>query len=217
MNSRQHIVTTAARKRARGFSLVEVLTVVAIIAIMMSLMAPAISGFSSTAGRRGAVNLVMNTIDQARVAALEQGREVQVIFWRREFPEKDAIMIRRKNDSGQWDALTRWQSLPSGVLLHKPEKGSSHVFHTSPGDKVNTTDLPGNPQLTSLGLIEFTPRGTIITPRGSDDPMVILTEGTRETESIISQNKQQNGGFEIISVARYTGRPNLEISEIPQG
>lgn len=196
-----------------GFSLVELLTVIAIIAIMAALLAPAITGFSSTAGRRGAVNLVMNTIDQARVAALEQGREVQVVFWRRETPQRDAILVQRKNENGDWEPLTRWQTLPPGILLHKPEAGPN-IFSDGSISGQNFDHLPGKPSSSAVGVLEFTASGTIRIPSEARNLFVILTEGTRETENIISQGKEQNSGFEIISVARYTGRPTLEISEI---
>jgi prepilin-type N-terminal cleavage/methylation domain-containing protein len=206
-------------RRQRGFSLIELLTVVAILAIMATLLAPAVSGFSSTAGRRGAVNIVMNTIDQARVAALEQGREVQVVFWRREAPQRDAILVQRKDENNNWVALTRWQTLPPGILLHKPEAGPN-IFNDASNNSSSGTGapqfahLPGQPDDSTVGVIEFTPSGTVRIPSDARNLFVILTEGTRETESVISQRKEQNGGFEIISVARYTGRPTLEISEI---
>lgn len=202
----------------RAFSLLEVLMVMAVLAIMVSLMVPAIAGFSSTAGRRGAVNLVMNTIDQARVAALEQGREVQIVFWRRESPEADAIKVRRKTEDGTgWEELTKWVKLPKGVLLHNPP--APNVFKsTSTGD---LEKLTGDPDKSNLGVIEFTASGTLRIP-ASPNNLVILTEGTRETEDTISQRKDQSGGFEIISVARYTGRPTLVVSDLqgltsPQG
>jgi prepilin-type N-terminal cleavage/methylation domain-containing protein len=200
-----------------GFSLIELLVVMGIITILVALMAPAISGFSSTSGRRGAVNIVMNTIDQARVAALEQGREVQVVFWRRESPEADSIKLRRKTDTG-WEELTKWIKLPRGVLLHNPP--SRNVFHSQ--SEVDLNGLTGAPPLSQLGAIEFTASGTVRVPRTSEDSLVILTEGTRESEESISQRKEQSGGFEIISVARYTGRPTLVVSELkalssPQG
>ncbi len=206
--------------RTSAFSLVEVLMVMGIIAIMVTLVAPAIAGFSSTAGRRGAVNLVMNTIDQARVAALEQGREVQIVFWRRESPEADAIKVRRKTEDGTgWEDLTRWVKLPKGVLLHNPTIGGN-VFRTSSKASIKdiTTD---SEELARYGIIQFTASGTLRIP-ASPNNLVILTEGTRETEETISQRKDQSGGFEIISVARYTGRPTLVVSDLqglptPQG
>jgi prepilin-type N-terminal cleavage/methylation domain-containing protein len=76
-------------RRSVAFSLLELLVVIAIMAVMMSLLLPAVSGFSSTAGRRGAVNILMNTFEQARVAALESGQTVYVGFADADFPVEE--------------------------------------------------------------------------------------------------------------------------------
>jgi len=47
--------------------------------------------------------------------------------------------------------------------------------------------------------------------------MLILSEGVRDssgTEALISGNKEKAGGYEIISLRRFTGRPSLEISTL---
>lgn len=184
----------------------EVLAVVAIIAIMASLMGPAISGFSSTAGRRGAVNLVMNTIDQARVAALEQGREVHVIFARRTYPEPDAVQVIRADGNGGFEALTRWQNLPKGVVFRE-----AGVFVETPPSSVTSylSSTPKNSEFTARGVLSFSPRGTVKHPNGLDNNRRIhLAEGARHT----ANTNDVSAGFDIISVARYTGRPQLDVT-----
>jgi hypothetical protein len=47
----------------------------AIIAILLGLLTPAISAMTSTAGRKGAVNILMNTFEQARVRGARERRE----------------------------------------------------------------------------------------------------------------------------------------------
>ena len=60
--------TRTARPHPRAaFTLIELIAVMAIIAIMLALLAPAVGNFQSTAGRNGAVNILMNTMEQARV------------------------------------------------------------------------------------------------------------------------------------------------------
>ena len=70
---------TALRPQSNlsAFTLIEML---AVIAIMMALIAPAVGNFGSTAGRKGAVNILMNTMEQARVAALESGRDRSAVY-----------------------------------------------------------------------------------------------------------------------------------------
>ena len=185
----------------------EILAVVAIMAILGALLAPAVSGFTSTAGRRGAVNLVMNTIDQARVAALEQGRPVHVIFAQRKFPEADSILVLRENENGQpTEQLSRWITLPRGVIFV-----TSGLFETS-SPAVGADLLPGSTDsIVRHGVLTFSPRGTVQFPTGGDDNRrrIKLVDGVREGQAA---PVAKTDGFDIISVARFTGRPQLDVS-----
>jgi len=210
-----------------AFSLVELLAVIAIIATLSALMVPAINSHSGVAGRRGAVNTIMNTLEQARVAALESGRDVYVVFWRRDFPEADAIGVFRETEtgSGNYEQLSRWLPLPKRIMLHKPEQGRN-IFHESVGlpkkdsdepdaDFINRVFFPGGATATAtrLGVIQYSASGTLLHPSNSRDALIILAEGQR-TENI-EKVTLNSPDFEIISVAKYTGRPTLEITAIP--
>ncbi len=196
-------------RKTGAFSLVEILAVMGIIAILMTLMAPAIGSFSNTAGRRGAVNIVMNSLDQARVAALQEGRNVHVVMARREFPEPDSILVIRENAQGEaTEQLTRWIPLPKGILFQN-ERG---VF--SSGAQSGLVDFEGDvfqvEGSINLGHMTFGPSGTVIFPNGVDanQRRIHLIEGVRESASEIPKVD----GVEVISVARYTGRPQLDVS-----
>lgn len=207
----------------RGFSLVELLVVMGIIVLLMALLVPAMSGWTGTAGRRGAVNVVMNTLEQARVAALESGRDVYVVFWRPEFPYQDAIMVLREaeGNAAELDQLTRWMRLPKGVLLHRPQVGRN-IFHPQivlPEAVANALNgLPGeNIDSNEVAVIRFNPSGRIVHP-GAEDSLIILSEGVRGTggtEALISERRQAGAGFEIITLSRPTGRAQLVVSQIP--
>ena len=100
--------------RVLGFSLLEVLCVTAIISILVALAGPSLSGFTSPLGRKGAVTIVMNTLEQARVSAIETGEEVVVLFWKKNGTlatnpdEQDSMVILRKNDTtSTWVQPTR--------------------------------------------------------------------------------------------------------------
>lgn len=194
--------------RKAGFSLIEILAVIAILAILGALLAPAVSGFTSTAGRRGAVNLVMNTIDQARVAALEQGRPVHVIFAQREFPEADSILVLREDETGQpTEQLSRWLTLPRGVVFV-----NTGLFDTT-SPTVGAELLPGAAaeSVVRHGVLTFSPRGTVQFPTGGDDNRrrIKLIDGVRNGEAA---PVAKTDGLDIISVARFTGRPQLDVS-----
>lgn len=206
---------------ANGFSLIELLAVMAIITLMISLMAPAISGFSSTAGRRGAVNTIMNTLEQSRVSAVESSRPVYVVFWRRVFPEQDAMMVLRETEtgSGNYEQLTRWIKLPKGILLHQPTVGQS-VLSVDPSAVFSQSRMPFPPTLASgesINALIFNETGGVSFPTAKANRKLIVSEGVRGnggTEALISGKKQSAGGFEIISLSRYTGRSQLDVSAV---
>ncbi len=212
-----------------GFSLLEMLVVVAVVAIMMALMLPAIAGFSSTAGRRGAVNILMNTFEQARIAAIEGGRPVHVLLYRRNFPEPDAVMVVRDPADGltssPLERLTKWTKLPKGVLLHDP--GAANILNPNPNDTNSLSSflsrLSPSPQPSSgekINLVTFNETGGVDYPSGSspNDRKLYLSEGTRGdggSEQAISTRKNgqgSGGGFEVLSLSRYTGRVQLDIT-----
>ena len=213
---------TPSHRKSRGFSLVELILVIGVIVLMMSMMLPAISGFSSTAGRRGALNVLMNTFEQARVAALEAGRPVYVLLWRRQFPEQDAIMVLRETEteSGPYEQLTKWIKLPKGVLLHQPTAGSSMLSVSAPVSVFDPSRMPNSftPAANEpLGVLAFNTSGGISFPVNKAERKLIVSEGVRGTggtEALISNQKNAGGGFEIISVSPYTGRAQLDVTTV---
>jgi len=210
----------ATTNRRRAFSLLEMLVVIGIIAIMMSLLVPAIGGFSSTAGRRGAVNIVMNTLEQARVAALESGRPVHVVFYRRVGTEPDAIMVAREPEnnpgSDPLERLTKWIKLPKGVLLHSPPAGITILSASLPAGFA--TRISPSPQVATgetLNIVTFNETGGVDFP--TSGRQLFLSEGVRGSggdTAIASRKSAQvaGGGFEVISISRYTGRVQLDIT-----
>jgi len=204
-----------------GFSLLELLTVVSIICILVALLVPSVAAFTSTGGRKGAVTLVMTTLEQARVSAIETGREVVVVFWKKngtdrsQPDEQDAMLILRKNDAEAWEPITRWIKLPRGVLFHGEDAESKILYDASGLDAVCDTSidsLPGNPSKNTLGAVHFSPTGAVQLPSTSNGLRIALTEGQRGPDGTLVVNKQKDGGHEVISLARYTGRVTLDIS-----
>ncbi|MDD5199665.1 MAG: type II secretion system protein [Terrimicrobiaceae bacterium] len=222
-----------------AFSLVEMIAVVAIIVIMVSLLGPAISSFSSTAGRKGAVNILMNTLEQARAAALEKNCDVSVLLWQREYPSRDAIMVIREPSPWIVDAkgaaetnlipLTKWIQLPEGVLLHKPTKGAT-VFSSGNAASILSDEfsqIPNGgggaapPHDDHVAIVKFNSTGAIVAPSDPANARIVITEGVRGvggTEAVLAGRKEQQntpgGGFDVITLARFTGRPRLDVTTL---
>ena len=111
-------------RRAAAFTLVEMLIVIALVAILTTLLAPAVQGLMGTSGRRGGLNTVTAVLDQARLAAIENGTTAYVGFPTNAsnptngFSHVIVFRDARPDDTNQNPvAVTRWQRLPSGVFF----------------------------------------------------------------------------------------------------
>lgn len=213
----------SVRKRA-GFSLLEMLVVVAVIAIMMALMLPAIAGFSSTAGRRGAVNILMNTFEQARVAAIESGQTVYVGFADADFPVEDMryaafVVFREATDeektSGKsYVVLKKWTRLPKSIAFKNTSKslvGADELKKSFAG----LASLMGSAQSDErFPCVAFNSSGAVEEP--ANNLRVFLYEGYfagGQDNFTRNKNIQEAAGlFEQISLSRYTGRAQLDIT-----
>ena len=203
-----------------GFSLIEVLTVVAITAMLMTMAIPAISGFTSPAGRKGAVTIVMNTLEHARVSAIETGRETVVLFWKKngvagsQLGEQDAMLVLRRNETNTiWEPISRWIKLPSGVLFHGEDTKSYILTNSIAGLSPSPSPMPSpSPAAGDLGFIQFTSSGAVKSP--SAGLQIAFTEGQRDTSGSVVVKKQKSGGQEVISLARYTGRSTMDIVDL---
>jgi prepilin-type N-terminal cleavage/methylation domain-containing protein len=210
-------------KSLSAFTLLELLVVVVIMCVMMSLLAPAVAGMTSPSGRKGAVTIVMNTLEQARVSAIETGRETAVLFWKKNgvagFPpdEPDSLIILRQNEAGAWESISRWVKLPNGVLFQSENTGS--LILTSQADQSMRDAVPNTtakPTASQSGAVQFTTSGAVKSPSTSSSGLYIaFTEGQRATGSdTMAVNKQKSGGKEVISLARYTGRSTMDIVDL---
>src|SRR5690349_3780981 len=63
-----------------AFTLLEMLVVMGIIVLLLVALIPAVGPLSKSSGRKGAVNTVLGTIEQARAQAIKSGRPTYVVF-----------------------------------------------------------------------------------------------------------------------------------------
>jgi prepilin-type N-terminal cleavage/methylation domain-containing protein len=202
-----------------GFSLIELLSVSAVMALMAALLYSALTGFSSSAGRRGAVNVLMSTLEHARIAALESGQTVYLGFADDDFPVEEMryasfLVFRETSDeeratgAGNYVVLKRWTKLPGNVAFKRvagslvPDSGGQNF----PG--LNAA-LPVGQEDETFPSLAFNGSGAV--DGGSNPIQLFLYEGHCAGRQDIQTRK---GGdlFEKISLSRYTGRAQFDVT-----
>src|SRR5438552_18050863 len=110
-----------------GFTLLELLIVLGIIAIMLVALAPAVTSLSKAGGRRAARDSLLGGIEQARAEAITSSQATYVVF--PTFTTGTASILDRYNyrsyaifednaaSPGNVSQLTAWTSFSSGVAL----------------------------------------------------------------------------------------------------
>lgn len=216
-------VTLSARGRRgpgeAGSSLLELLSVSALIVLLAGLFFTSISSFSSSAGRRGAANVVMNTLEHARVAALESGQTVYVGFSDDDFPVAEmrykAFLVFRETSDEERAAggkdylvLRKWTRLP-GHVAFKRVAGS--VIPESGGQTFTGLAelLPGSQRDETFPAVAFNSSGAVVS--GSSPIELFLYEGYFANGNDI-QTQQSGGLFEKITLSRYTGRAQFNVT-----
>lgn len=202
-----------------AFSLVELLSVMAVMAVMASLVVPSISGFSSTAGRRGAVNILMNTFEQARVAALESGQNVYVGFADDNFPVADMryaafIVFRDSTEDeinagqGNYVVLKKWTKLPKNVALKRINNSLVPPSGGQTFDGLN--DLLGVGQSDeTFPTITFNSSGAV---SGGASPLQMFIYEGYYANGQDNFTRNSSDLFEKITLSRYTGRAQLDVT-----
>jgi prepilin-type N-terminal cleavage/methylation domain-containing protein len=217
---RRPFLRCGCRIEARtGFSLVELLVVVAVVMLMAALLYSTLPSFLNSAGRRGAANVLLNTLEHARIAALESGQNVYVGFADRDFPVGDMryasfIVFRETSDderasgAGNYIVLKQWTKLPKNVAFKRiagslvPDSGGQ----TFPG--LNAV-LPAGRHDETFPSLAFNSSGAV---DGSSNPIqLFLYEGYYADEQDV-QTRRGSDVFEKISLFRYTGRAQLDVT-----
>ena len=210
------------------------LAVMGIMLTMLGMTLPAINDVLGSKGRKGAVNILLNTFEQARVAALEQSTNVYVGFADKNIPDNNTqgaanygfaytrfIVFREYNADldpastppPKYVALTKWLSLPKGIAF---KSGTGTVTNANSGGKIDILSADRFPSLKegyTMPVIQFSNTGIIQMPASNLN--LYIYEGFWGGNSEVFTRASNNSLFERISFSRFTGRAQLDITNVP--
>jgi prepilin-type N-terminal cleavage/methylation domain-containing protein len=211
-----YIVNTRSysKRGRRGFTLLEIMCVMVIMGVVLALVGPSIGSFASRIGRKGAINTMMGTFEQARVAALTQGVTVHVAFagdgFGDEYRYRSFMVLRERTDEDapgiEFVPLTKWTPLPKGVSFVN-EKNS--LLGVTPIVTLPSELLPVGMSSTAVPTVTFNPSGAIETEAGK--LRLMIYEGF-DIDGKPNFSRKDRAYIDVINLRKYTGRAELYLT-----
>jgi prepilin-type N-terminal cleavage/methylation domain-containing protein len=189
------LVRSPRTHTTRGFSLVELLAVIAMISVLLGLTVPAVRGFTSSSSLNTGVRKMADLLNLARSEAIARHSVVRfavVTDW----PGKPEAALR-KASLWNWDPeleqfvqLTNWEELPQGLTFetYLPEyiKGADYASvdgSTVRGDSVLDPEFSGAAEFSipspdgtiTARFVEFLPSGNARIPGGNARRAIFVT------------------------------------------
>jgi prepilin-type N-terminal cleavage/methylation domain-containing protein len=180
-------------KHREGFTLVELLVVIALIGVLISFALPTGASIMRNQAKNSAVSLVMGGLEQARLSACAGKKEVWVVF--RNDPAKRSSLRLVTQEPECCNPLGNWITLPQGIIF---QPGANTLMGQQPPAPVTTAAVGSQESAqATLGGILYQRSGRIGMPQPGGPPLTLqLASGTAPEP-------------EPISISRATGRPSI--------
>ncbi|MEP7015267.1 MAG: type II secretion system protein [Verrucomicrobiota bacterium] len=205
----------------KGFTLLELLVVMGIIAILLVVVIPAVTSLSKSSGRKGAIGNLLGAIEQARAEAIKTGQATYVVF--PTFTTGSPAIIDRYNYKAyavftddpaspvRPKQLTNWKTFPTGVALRAAGNAPLSSLPNAAGLTPSvafafTPDTTAS--IDNFRCIKFNSNGEIESP-AANVTLAIFEGFVNAGTEVITGSKDGSGNpraMESITIAHLTGR-----------